>query len=631
VGRTGITQGVLAYFHELLGADRRAVDGGQPIEDRDEARPGQRRERLLADLAHHQHHRDRDGLDAERVDIAKVGLRVWRRRRRHHLEARPRVGDQPDHALLVGRVHQLHLRDQQRLRLPETRLGRMVPREDHRRGPQQGRRPGAPPLGHHPAVRHEDHHAGDAPIEGGEAVAHRRDPPAIEQQEHVVAGLDRGAGRRQAPVAEPALEDLAALQLVDGAELRVEDPVAHVEGHRIVDDPELEPVERGRDLFGVLPGHHVARQKAHLGHADRLPVEPTPGRGSVPTSGGCMSKKHVVTAGAAVLGFLGSIVAAPARAGDVETWAGGLAITGVQEVQGEGFGTILSQVEFDFRAASGPVFFRLDLDYHFDPYFFGVEGQDYQLAPHYPLPPEYGLVQLGTKYHLRAGVTNPDMGMQEWDENLNYFASYSSAWALSNGQNLGLEPGITFDDGTNLFVFGGYDMGWLTPAFGGGFQTEQDLWGTWSGVAVFPHYVFDDAGDATPYVFAVTADELYPADAVWLSLELDLGVANGGTAGGGQFMASLFPDGMVGGAIRIDKQFQDDAFNEAIATMDDFAVSAVLLADPIEALDFKLEGKESWPHGGGDPYFTGTFLVAAKVPGEASDDYAVHDPPEEAP
>lgn len=312
---------------------------------------------------------------------------------------------------------------------------------------------------------------------------------------------------------------------------------------------------------------------------------------------------------------------APAWGDDVDSWFGGHVTTGLQTVQGVGAGTIGSQVELDARAATGSLYFRLDLDYHFDPVFFVEGGTDgYQLAPHYPLPPEVALVQIGTKYHLRAGVTNADIGMQGWDERTNYLPSYSGVWSLTNGQNLGLEPGITFDDGTNLFAFGGYDMAWLTPGFGLGVSSQQDSFGTWSGVFFLPAY---------PFGMLVSANEVYPADALWLSLEVNGGPAGDGVVAGGQLVATLFGDATVGGALRFDQQFMSDAAVTALELeVDSTAISAALRADPSDVVHLALEAKESWPRGGGDPYFTGTFLISVGTP-DPSDEYAVRDPPEE--
>lgn len=327
-----------------------------------------------------------------------------------------------------------------------------------------------------------------------------------------------------------------------------------------------------------------------------------------------------------VVSAMAWLVAPAWAADDVETWFGGQATTGLQTVQGVGVGTILSQVELDARASTGPLFFRLDLDYHFDPVFF-VEGgtTDYQLAPHYPLPPETAEVQIGRKVHLRAGVTNPNFGIQGWDEKDNYLPSYSNIWNLTNGQNLGLEPGITFDDGTEIYAFGGYDMAFLTGGFGAGVATEQDAFGTWTGFFYLPAYQFG---------MLLTANELYPADWLWLTLELDGGPAGDGLYGGGQLIASILPEATVGGALRFEQQMMDDAaaatiVNDLEVGLDQTAVSGALRADPLDTLHLALEAKESWPRGGGDPYFTGTFLVSVMMGPEPGDDHAVSDPPEE--
>lgn len=312
----------------------------------------------------------------------------------------------------------------------------------------------------------------------------------------------------------------------------------------------------------------------------------------------------------------------PARAEDVDTWVGGHVTTGLQAVQGVGVGTILSQVELDVRAETGPLFFRLDLDYHFDPLFFVKGGTtDYPLAPHYPVPPEVALVQIGQKYHLRAGVTNANFGIQEWDEKANYLPSYSNVWDLTNGQNLGLEPGITFDDGTELFAFGGYDLAWLTPGFGAGVATEQDAFGTWTGFFYLPDLQFG---------MVQTANEIYPADWLWLTLELDGGPAGKGFYVGSQLIASILPDATVGGAVRYDQQHMSDAAVEQLEVeMDNRAIAGALRADPTDTLHLALEAKESWPRGGGDPYFTGTFLIAVLAGPEPGGDYVVSDPEEE--
>ncbi|MEQ1501441.1 MAG: hypothetical protein ABMB14_04380 [Myxococcota bacterium] len=309
-----------------------------------------------------------------------------------------------------------------------------------------------------------------------------------------------------------------------------------------------------------------------------------------------------------------------ALAAETEGWVGGHVTTGLQVDQDQGVGTILSQVELDARAETSGVYFRLDLDYHFDPLFFSADNSEYQLGPHYPLPPEVALVQFGDKYHLRAGVVNPNFGLQGWDEKETYLPTYTYSFALTNGQILGIEPGITFDDGTGLFVFGGYDMGFQVPDVGFGVSTEQDAFGTWSGVFWLP---------TEDYVLLLSANEVYPADWLWLTLEIDAGLASGGGIAGGELVASLWPESIVGGALRVERQMTDTKAQAALTALEIpmaplTALSAGLRIDPASALHLALEAKETLPDDGA-ANFTGTFLVTVMAPGEPGDDFAVHD------
>lgn len=324
-------------------------------------------------------------------------------------------------------------------------------------------------------------------------------------------------------------------------------------------------------------------------------------------------------------GVLGALLlASPAGwAGDLETFVGGNVITGAQYVQGPsgaegtGVGTIQSQVEFDLRLATGPLFVRLDLDYHVDPWFFGKENADYTLVPGYPLPPEFAFVQLGHKYHVRMGVTSPNFGMQVWDEKDNYLPTFSSGWTVQNGQCLGLEAGMYLGDdtATEVFAFGGYDMAWFAPVFGAGVSSAQDMWGTWTGLFVLPTY---------PYAMFHTGNEVYPLDAMYVSTELNVGYADGDIIGGGQIVLDILPESVVGFDVRADKQFfTDKAATLLEVDVPSFALSGAVRVDPVDFFHVALEGKQTWPRGGGDPFFTGTLLLSAQVPGEPSSPYVV--------
>jgi hypothetical protein len=315
------------------------------------------------------------------------------------------------------------------------------------------------------------------------------------------------------------------------------------------------------------------------------------------------------------------IALSPARAGDDEDvgfWAGGQITTGAQ-VAPEGVGTILSQAEVDARWANDLLFVRLDLDYHFDPYWFAPKdaavNDGYPLAPHYPLPPEFAMLQVGRdRYHLRLGVTEPGMGMQSWDERDNYLLSYSIGWALTNGQNAGVEPGIVFDDGTEIFAFGGYDLGFLTPGFGAGVDTEQEAWGTWTGFFALPQY---------KYALLISDTELYPLDQLWLCGEVLAGVSGKDPILGAQLTAAVFPESVVNGAIRVEHEFTPDAEEEAYgAPLPVTDVAAAIKTDAIPLVHLGVEGKATWPVEATQPYLTGTLLVSVGT-ADPDDDYGV--------
>lgn len=293
-----------------------------------------------------------------------------------------------------------------------------------------------------------------------------------------------------------------------------------------------------------------------------------------------------------------------AQAGEFDAWVGGGASTGMALQSGE-VSTVLSQVEFDAAGGNDLVSFQLDLDYHFDAYYLTEPSFNdaYEIGPHYPLTPETAFVQLGQdRYHVKLGVTAPAVGLQMWDEKDDYLPSYSNGWAFMGGQVAGAEPGITLGDGSEVFVFGGYDMGWLTPTVGAGFASEQDSWSTWSGVFFLPDY---------PYFFGVAAFEFYPSDALWVTIEPQAGVADGGALYGASLVGNILGDATVGGAVRAEYQHAD---SKAVAVLGvgvpELAFAGAVRADPNDWLHLALEGKESLPGGGADPFFTGTFFVS---------------------
>lgn len=244
--------------------------------------------------------------------------------------------------------------------------------------------------------------------------------------------------------------------------------------------------------------------------------------------------------------FVGAVAAASE---EPESWVGAGLTTGVVTDFEEVGSYPTSQLEINARVDADVWSARLDLDVHFDPL-------DPQEGPAYPLPPEYAQIQLGrTGFRVRGGVNNPNFGLQEWDERDNYLPGYSQGWGAQIGQNVGVEPGIAFDDGTEVFTYVGHDLAWGVLAAGGGFATEQDSFGSWTGVQVLPDL---------SYGALFSANEVYPADALWLTLELDAGVVGSDPFFGGQFVANLFPESVVGAAVRLDAQPAPQAVEDAL-------------------------------------------------------------------
>ena len=290
------------------------------------------------------------------------------------------------------------------------------------------------------------------------------------------------------------------------------------------------------------------------------------------------------------------------------TWFGAGATSGVS-FSPDAVAPILSQAEVDARFEWPDVFVRIDLDVHFYPDAIGD-------GPALPYPPEYALVQFGHDKRLRLGVVNPAIGLQGWDERVNYLPTYSTSWSYANGQILGAEPGLVLGDGTELFVFGGYDLSWLTPNVGLGVATEQDAYSTWTGVFCLPVYT------DTPYIALFSDHEVYPLDALWLDLEIDAGFVDGQIFGGPTFVADILPESMVGFAVRGEHNFNIDAA-EAIDLpgLDASTASVAVRVDPTPWSHFAVEGKAAFPQDGGDMVPSATLLLDVHVP-EPDDDYS---------
>jgi hypothetical protein len=95
---------------------------------------------------------------------------------------------------------------------------------------------------------------------------------------------------------------------------------------------------------------------------------------------------------------------------------------------------------------------------------------------------------------------------------------------------------------------------------------------------------------------------------------------------GGQLTVQIFPESVLGGVFRVDRQWMPDAAVEALGvSTDPLVLTAGTRFDPTEAVHVAMDVREAWPAGGGEPALTGTLLVAFQLPGEPSDDFSVRD------
>lgn len=217
-----------------------------------------------------------------------------------------------------------------------------------------------------------------------------------------------------------------------------------------------------------------------------------------------------------------------------ETWIGG----GVGAAAGvfPGFQDINAQVELDARFEAGRVFGRFDVD--FNTYYVAGETS-------FLLPPEWAMIQVGREGPFaRAGVFNPNIGLEDWDIRNNYLPSFSQMFNYASaGRVLGGELGFHFGDGSEVAAFVGSDMDWddydissPTLITGAWVSAEKDLFSTWSGVVLYP---------MDSYYGLFAAIEVYPHDLVWVTLDGGVGFSESSPYAGGQLVVNVLPEAIV--------------------------------------------------------------------------------------
>jgi hypothetical protein len=260
-----------------------------------------------------------------------------------------------------------------------------------------------------------------------------------------------------------------------------------------------------------------------------------------------------------------------ASAGELETWVGGAVAGGVTAFTESGVASadaVTTQAEVDGMVGWGWGHARVDLDVHLDPNAIGQDGGEVlaypSVAAGFPLWPEWAMVQLGReKKHLRLGIFNPNIGVEDWEPWNNYAPTYSNNFTwVGSGRFLGADAGISTGGGYDLFAFGGYDIDWDSVGGGVGVATAQDAWSTWSGVVVYPEFAGGGCpgGEDTCFnAFAQLAVEVYPADPLWVVVEAYPGVKGGSFYTSTQLVVNVIPEAVVNPFARAEVLLDPDA------------------------------------------------------------------------
>lgn len=203
----------------------------------------------------------------------------------------------------------------------------------------------------------------------------------------------------------------------------------------------------------------------------------------------------------------------------------------------------VSQVELDVTMDADRITGAAEIDVHLDPAALGWNDQ---------IPVEALWVRFdGEQGYVLGGVSSPNIGLEGWDDWENYLPSTSATFDnVSAGRVLGVEVGRDLDEGGTVFGFGGMDLDWSAPfedywepTAGVGYASEQDGWGTWSGVCMRPkseHYG----------LFA--AIEVYPSDLFSVAIDGTASLLDTQPFVAGQLVVNVLPDTLVTPVARVE-------------------------------------------------------------------------------
>jgi hypothetical protein len=248
------------------------------------------------------------------------------------------------------------------------------------------------------------------------------------------------------------------------------------------------------------------------------------------------------------------------------------------------------EAEFDVAGETGILSFRADLDVRVDALGVTTEDGEFGFTP--PLGPEWAMVQIGRREYVRFGVTNPQIGFEDWDPWVNYLPTYGILFnGASPGRNLGVEVGIVSEGGVDTFLWAGQDLEWGYPMAGAGVSYAGDAFGTWSGVVAYP--TAENAIDGSKGTYATfDSFEFYPATALTVTLDGGAGVVTGKPFAGGQLFLNALPEEIFGVVGRIQGAWaEDDAFDQYGTTTPSLTAGLGVRAEPGDYVRFDVEGK----------------------------------------
>jgi hypothetical protein len=199
------------------------------------------------------------------------------------------------------------------------------------------------------------------------------------------------------------------------------------------------------------------------------------------------------------------------------------------------------EVELDARLEAGPMFLRLDYDLKYDLFNPGLANLGTYAGP-VPLP-EWAIAQFSFGGpRLRLGILNPAIGLEDWDDRLNYLPTTSASFDWGLGRFAGADAGWTLESGVDLFVYGGYDVDYEAVGVGAGVLYEGDALGVWSGFAAYP---------SLQQYQLIPSGEWY-FNNLTLSFDSIVGLKSGQPFVTTETLVNLFPDGPASPVARVE-------------------------------------------------------------------------------